>query len=372
MLPVDDPHIVFAQAYKLYGRTRGLKCKGDGERAVRLLCAKCGKMQCGCENAGVTMTDWKCPCPLLESGECKPIASLMVMLPEISPAGVWQIDTSSYHSIVDVNSAIAQDGYIRALCGRIAMVPLDLIRRERETHANGQKGTHWTLHLHVRGSVEDIARIAASRRPTDYLIERPHEVGDELPALPEPAELQEPESQSASEALTDRVAGSPAQQGSLPSDDPDDPLAGDAGPLPPDSPTASPAPPTGITPQQKRQIYELRKICGIRQAAEFRENWLSAYGFEDGEKLTAAQAAELIGKLEIEAKRIKTAFNRDAATARIDEAIKGNLIKPSAFNGLCVSLAIDEMSWPDAPDGKLEALAKAVKEAVNEDAASNT
>ena len=128
LLPVEDPRLFFPQACKLYGKGGALKCKGDGRRAERWLCDKCGQMACDCTGAPKSLAEIECPCELLERRDCRFIGSLMVILPRVSCAGVWQVDTSSAYSIVSINSDV---DYIRSLCGRVAHVPLTLRRLPR-------------------------------------------------------------------------------------------------------------------------------------------------------------------------------------------------------------------------------------------------
>ncbi|WP_447973941.1 recombination directionality factor [Nitrospira sp. Kam-Ns4a] len=76
MFPVQNRSIIFPQALKWYGSGRGLKCIGDGERAMRLN-----------EQTGA-MEPMDCPCPLLEQGQCSRRAHLMVILPKVNYGGV--------------------------------------------------------------------------------------------------------------------------------------------------------------------------------------------------------------------------------------------------------------------------------------------
>lgn len=130
MLPVNDPEVVFPQKLAWYGSSKGPKCVGDGESAIRL-------------NDEGEWEQRECPCELYEK-ECMRRANLMVLLPKVSLSGVYQIDIGSYHSIVDINSGI---DYTTGLIGRFSMVPMILKRVPRDTHANGQKQVHYTLTL---------------------------------------------------------------------------------------------------------------------------------------------------------------------------------------------------------------------------------
>lgn len=132
MVPVNDVDVIFPQAYVWYGSSRGAKCRGNGEQAIRVN-----------EQTG-EMENRECPCELLEQKKCQRRAHLLVLLPKVSLGGIYQIDLGSYHSIVDINSGL---DYVEALVGRFAMIPLILRRTPRETHGSGQKETHYTLQL---------------------------------------------------------------------------------------------------------------------------------------------------------------------------------------------------------------------------------
>jgi hypothetical protein len=135
MFPLNDPESLFPQAYKWYGSGAGLKCRGDGVEALRL------------NEETNKMEERECPCELLEEGKCKQRASLAFMIPSVKIGGVYQIDLSSYHSIVDINSSL--DYAMAMLGGRIAMVPFILRRVPKETHNEGKKQTHYTLTLEL-------------------------------------------------------------------------------------------------------------------------------------------------------------------------------------------------------------------------------
>ena len=74
----------------------------------------------------------------------------------------WQLDTGSYHSIVNVNSAI---DLIRGMCGRIAMIPLSLTLEPREVTIKGEKGqvkkTVNVLQIRTDATLAEIQRIGA-------------------------------------------------------------------------------------------------------------------------------------------------------------------------------------------------------------------
>jgi len=212
-LPGEDPTVVFPTSYKLYGLGR-LKCKGDGETARRSLCLAClsanpkrahadpAAMSCRLPAHQKSEYEWidrPCPCELLKNADrrvrCSPIGSLMVLLPRITLAGVWQLDTGSENNIEDINSAIA---YVRDLCGRAAMVPLRMRRGTRTTAHDGKAQTHYTVELRFLGmprralAIQATAAqpVAALIAPSD--IEPPHDEGDDLPPVAEPSDSADP------------------------------------------------------------------------------------------------------------------------------------------------------------------------------------
>lgn len=147
MFPVNSLDVIFPQAYTMYGQTRGIKCKGDGETAVRLD-----------EETGV-WNERTCPCEYLDQKKCSLRGHLQFMIPKVNMGGVYQLDTGSYNSTIDVNSGL---DYVSALVGRFSFVPLRLKRVPRETHGDGGKQTHYTLHVVLDATLEEISRIRSN------------------------------------------------------------------------------------------------------------------------------------------------------------------------------------------------------------------
>lgn len=167
MLPSDNPEEVFVQKYAMYGAGSGLKCHGNGEQAERY-------------NEQTKSWDMvPCTCPNLKSdenprGACTPQSHLMVMLPKVSMGGCYQITTRSFHATVGINSSL---DLIRALAGRIALVPLKLRRVPTVTQYNGTKKTHYILNLILDASLPQIAELRQNPEhlliPSRYQIEGP-------------------------------------------------------------------------------------------------------------------------------------------------------------------------------------------------------
>ncbi len=159
MFPVADPTIFFQQDYKRYGSSTALKCKGDGDTAT------CGTAEFAAGLKIIGKTELGNPkveckgreCQYYLSKECSECGVLSVLLPELPGAGVWQIVTGSYHSIVNVNSGI---DYIRSVCGRAHMIPLTLERIPQEIGSEGKKRKHYILHINASFKLSEIQRLA--------------------------------------------------------------------------------------------------------------------------------------------------------------------------------------------------------------------
>lgn len=170
MFPVNDPDIIFPQQLEWYGSSAGLKCHGDKVAASR-------------RQPDGTWQDMACPCPNLKTddnpkGECTERGHLLVLLPKVSMGGIYQIDTGSYHSIVDVNSGI--DMVRSLLHGRMAMVPLKLRRVPRQTHNDMTKRIHYTLMLTLDANVTEINRLIEDSK---YIVDRTKNLQLEAPVL---------------------------------------------------------------------------------------------------------------------------------------------------------------------------------------------
>lgn len=64
MFPTNRVDMIFPQAYKWYGSTKGLKCIGNNEVAKRF------------DEESNTSKEIKCPCKLLDEGKCQARAHL--------------------------------------------------------------------------------------------------------------------------------------------------------------------------------------------------------------------------------------------------------------------------------------------------------
>ncbi|HQM30778.1 MAG TPA: hypothetical protein PLR20_15620 [Syntrophales bacterium] len=267
MLPLNDLESVFPCSYKYYGSSRGLKCEGDGETATRV------------NEETKEMERVSCPCSLLEEGKCKQSGTLMVMLPKVSVGGVYQIRTTSYNSIVDINSGLE---YVAALAGRFALIPLKLRRVPIETHHDEKKQTHYTLQIIFDGDVHTLNNL---RLDTQRVLEHPRY------QLPAPVETN-PEADAVDIIVDDEEkAQAPAQ--AAPPDPPAPPAASEEDVQDPEYPEfeekTEPATPPPASQGDKGGKINSVKAKAIRGTLAHHgipeKNFLTAFGIKKIEDL---------------------------------------------------------------------------------------
>lgn len=133
MFPVGDQNVFFPQWYKRYNQTTGLVCKGDGETATMSQNGEMIEIEC--------LPD---ECEAYAKKHCRRLANLQFLLPKVPGIGIWQIDTTSFYSIININSALAMIG---AVADRIHMIPLQLVLKPQEVAPDGKKKTVYVLDL---------------------------------------------------------------------------------------------------------------------------------------------------------------------------------------------------------------------------------
>jgi hypothetical protein len=145
MFPTDNPEEFAPQYLKLYHTTQGLVCKGDGTVSRRKVDMATGAVA-DHNTQEWTWRDMTCnkeTCPEYLKGDCRRNMNLMFLMPDVPGIGVWQLDTSSFWSHVNVNSCIE---LIRSFTrktpddpGHIRGIPLVLSLEAKEVTPPGQK-----------------------------------------------------------------------------------------------------------------------------------------------------------------------------------------------------------------------------------------
>lgn len=155
LFPTDDRAQLFPQWLKRYGSGSGLVCKGDGEQAQAV------NKETG-ELVDVTCNPEECPAYKADPPQCRRVGSLQFLLPQVPGLGVWVVETTSWYSIVNLNSGME---FISCLTGgRIAMIPLKLRLKPQEVAPGGKKKIVHVLALaceHIR--LQDV--LAAAQQP---------------------------------------------------------------------------------------------------------------------------------------------------------------------------------------------------------------
>lgn len=166
MFPSDDITLVAPQWLRCYGLTHGLVCWGDGEAGHRKIDTGTGAIASR-DTKEWAWSDWNCnPEDCLEFGaRCRKVMNLMFLLPQVPGLGVWQIDTSSFHSIREINSTLdLLKQFTRSPQhpdGRIAFIPLTLTLGPVEVNPpeTGRK-TVYIMHIKTDFRLAEVARYA--------------------------------------------------------------------------------------------------------------------------------------------------------------------------------------------------------------------
>lgn len=167
LIPVEDEEQWATQYYKSYNLTRGLVCKGNGETATRMVDIKTGALPTK-DTQTVSMADMACTgkaCPEYKAKKCGETMNLKFILPEIPGIGVWQIDTGSINSILNINSCA---NVIKKAFGRISLIPLILSLEPIEVNnpESGKKQTVYVLNLRTNVTLTQLADAAREQSKT--------------------------------------------------------------------------------------------------------------------------------------------------------------------------------------------------------------
>ncbi|MDO8715585.1 MAG: hypothetical protein Q7J73_02075, partial [Dehalococcoidales bacterium] len=159
MFPTDDQTQWASQYLRCYSASRGLVCRGDGETSVAKIDVRTGEIA-GKESAETEMKEITCnpaKCVYYQKARCRRVMNLQFLLPDCPGFGVYQLDTSSFFSIVNINSSLE---LIRGTCGRLSMLPLSLKLIEQAVQPEGKKKIVRVLSMTAPFSLAEIQRYA--------------------------------------------------------------------------------------------------------------------------------------------------------------------------------------------------------------------
>ena len=156
------------QWLKRYSLSRGLVCRGDGERAIAQTDLTTGEIATR-ETGRITLREIACDpesCQAYQKKQCRPIMTLQFLLPDVPGSlGVYQLDTSSFNSIVNINSTLE---LIKA-CGRVSMIPLTLKLIPQQVQPEGKKKTVHVLQLVAPYTFTELLKLT-DRTPRDIFL----------------------------------------------------------------------------------------------------------------------------------------------------------------------------------------------------------
>ncbi len=176
--PVDDVDVCASVWYRCYSSYRGLTAKGDGETCTRLVdLEKAANPQTGLLPESKEPKFWPIArkdakktdrvqiqcipdhCEEYGRKQCRMIMNLQFLLPNVEGVGVWQVDTSSIHSIRNLLDGL--DLIKRLGRGRMALIPLKLSLIAKEVEVEGVKKTIHVLQVVAPQKIAELIQIAA-------------------------------------------------------------------------------------------------------------------------------------------------------------------------------------------------------------------
>ena len=159
MFPTEDREQWASQYLRCYSDSGNLLCRGDGETAL----AKVETLTGEADSIGsVTSKLVEIPCnpsicPCHQHDYCRRVMNLQFLLPECPGFGVYQLDTSSYHSMRNINAMLK---LIDSVCQRVSMIPLSLQLVEHPVQPDGFDKVVYVLKLNCHLSLIDAQKFA--------------------------------------------------------------------------------------------------------------------------------------------------------------------------------------------------------------------
>ena len=156
MFPTENSEQWASQYLRCYSATGDLICRGNGETAlakVEMRTGKIGSMGTTSKLLEMPCNPDRCPCH--RQGYCRQVMNLQFLLPDCPGLGVYQLDTSSYQSMSNVNSFLE---LMRGACQRVSMIPLSLELVEQKVQPERWLKRTYVLRLICPHSLAEIQR----------------------------------------------------------------------------------------------------------------------------------------------------------------------------------------------------------------------
>lgn len=162
MFPLEDERQFCQQWLRCYSLTQGLVCIGNAETARAKVDTETGEIASHLTKEWVWKDDLPCDpgeCPYYLKKHCRRVMNLQFLLPSVPGLGCYQVDSTSFFSIVNINSMIR---LLKGLFGRCSMIPLTLALGPVEVSPKGmKKKTIYIMHIRQDDiKLADLAKLA--------------------------------------------------------------------------------------------------------------------------------------------------------------------------------------------------------------------
>ena len=179
MFPTEDREQWASQYLRCYSDSGNLLCRGDGETALAKV--ETVNRETGAKGETISkLLEMPCSpgrCPCHQRGYCRRVMNLQFLLPDCPGFGVYQLDTSSYHSMKNINAMLT---LIDSVCQRVSMIPLSLQLVEQPVQPDGYEKIAYVLKLTCSLSLVDAQKLARLPRGEALLPPPDSEAPDDL------------------------------------------------------------------------------------------------------------------------------------------------------------------------------------------------
>ena len=172
MFPTNDPAQWASRYLRCYSNSRRLICQGNGKTAV-------ARVYSGASDA--ELREKQCipgSCVAYQQEICRQVMNLQFLIPDCPGFGIYQLATSSYRSMNNINFSLER---IYKTYHRFALIPLTLRLVEKKVQPEGQPKTVWVLKLKPTYSLTATQRYAQMPPEQALVLPSPdNEVPDDL------------------------------------------------------------------------------------------------------------------------------------------------------------------------------------------------
>jgi hypothetical protein len=174
----ETPDEIFPQWYMCYGSSSGLKCKGDGQTALRA-------------DATGNLFEVECPtpseCDFAKSNGCKQQARMMFFIRGLPGFQVFQCNTTSWNSIKNINSGLQMLQVVRG-DKPIRGVWVDLYLTPQTAQHDGKQVQIYVLKIDIPTNLDNLKALECALEIQPAALPAPDMERDEYltPTIPAP------------------------------------------------------------------------------------------------------------------------------------------------------------------------------------------